>query len=248
MRFPGLRALTVCSQQVDTIGAAPCDASEEVPISTAQLYEDKSAGYFGAVGLHVLSRLPGDCRRVLELGCGTGATGAAAKAKDPGLEWIGVEMVPDAAQTARSVLDSVHQGDIADIPSEMLGGQFDAIVASEVLEHLVDPWQVVANLARHLRHGGVFIASTPNIASRHVIAGLVRGRFDYCEEGVMDRTHLRWFTPASFAQMFAQAGLAVQTCEPVEPLRAKASLINRLTGGHLRHLFHNQIVLVARRD
>jgi 2-polyprenyl-3-methyl-5-hydroxy-6-metoxy-1,4-benzoquinol methylase len=192
--------------------------------------------------------LPNDCRRVLELGCGTGATGAAAKAANPDLEWIGIEMVPDAADAARTVLDSVYEGDVADIPPETLGRQFDAIVASEVLEHLVDPWQVVAALSRHLRPGGVFIASTPNVASRHVIAGLLKGRFDYSEEGVMDRTHLRWFTPVTFARMFAQAGLAVERCEPVEPLRAKARLLDRMTGGRLRHLFHNQIVLVARRD
>lgn len=72
------------------------------------------------------------------------------------------------------------------------------------------------------------------------------GRFEYREEGVMDQTHLRWFTPASFARLFTDAGLQVLSCEPLTVPGSKARWINRLTGDRFAHLFMTQIVVVAR--
>lgn len=215
-------------------------------MTSAQMYADKRPDYFGAVGHHILARLPAGPLRVLEFGCGNGATGAAAKALRPELVWTGVEIVPGAAREARGVLDNVLEGDIAAFSQAELGAPFDAIVASEVLEHLLDPWQVVRDLAGLLRPGGLFVASSPNIANRQVIRELVMGRFEYREEGVMDQTHLRWFTPASFARLFTDAGLQVLSCEPLTVPGSKARWINRLTGDRFSHLFMTQIVVVAR--
>lgn len=215
-------------------------------MTSAQMYADKRPDYFGAVGHHILARLPAGPLRVLEFGCGNGATGAAAKALRPELVWTGVEIVPGAAREARGVLDNVLEGDIAAFSQAELGAPFDAIVASEVLEHLLDPWQVVRDLAGLLRPGGLFVASSPNIANRQVIRELVMGRFEYREEGVMDQTHLRWFTPASFARLFTDAGLQVLSCEPLTVPGSKARWINRLTGDRFAHLFMTQIVVVAR--
>jgi 2-polyprenyl-3-methyl-5-hydroxy-6-metoxy-1,4-benzoquinol methylase len=215
---------------------------------SAQLYEAKGEEYFGAVGHHILQRLPADAHRVLEFGYGSGATGAAAKARQPGLEWVGIELFPAAAAEARQVLDKVYEGDVASLAGQDLGAPYDVIVASEVLEHLVEPWAVVNTLAQMLRPGGLFLASSPNVANKDLVADLLRGRFDYQAQGVMDQTHLRWFTPRSFARMFSEAGLTVLSCEPLVPLRRKARLLDAITLGRLRHLFFSQMVLVARRD
>lgn len=216
-------------------------------MTTAELYRDKAAGYYSAVGHHILGVLPGDARHVLELGCGTGATGAAAKAGRPDLIWTGLEMDPASAAQARTVLDEVIEGNAEEMSLDRLGAPFDAIVASEVLEHLVDPWKMVAHLAQFLKPGGVFIASSPNVATRQIVGELLAGRFDYEDQGPMDRTHLRWFTPASYAAIFRGAGLEIVSVGPSTPLRAKARLIDRVTGGRFRHLFFTQILVVARR-
>jgi hypothetical protein len=90
-------------------------------------------------------------------------------------------------------------------------------------------------------------ASSPNIAHWTVLRRLAAGRFDYADKGVMDRTHLRWFTPATYRELFEQAGLEVLEVGPVTPLRPKARLLDRLTGGRLRHLFITQIMIRGRR-
>ena len=146
------------------------------------------------------------------------------------------------------MLDKVYEGDVASLAGQDLGAPYDVIVASEVLEHLVEPWTVVNTLAQMLRPGGLFLASSPNVANKDLVADLLRGRFDYQAQGVMDQTHLRWFTPRSFARMFSEAGLTVLSCEPLVPLRRKARLLDAITLGRLRHLFFSQMVLVARRD
>lgn len=216
-------------------------------MTSAALYESKTTDYFGGVGHHVLRKLPAGARRVLEIGCGNGETGAAAKSAQPDLRWTGLELEPAAAERARARLDHVVVGNVETLPLGELDGPFDAVIASEVLEHLVDPWAAVARLSAQLAPGGVFIASSPNIASRWIVQALVRGRFDYEESGLMDRTHLRWFTPRTYAAIFTQAGLEIVSVEPVTPLHTKARLINKLTGGRFEHLFVKQTLVVARR-
>jgi hypothetical protein len=95
--------------------------------------------------------------------------------------------------------------------------------------------------------GGEIYASSPNIGHWHVIRNLAFGRFDYTESGVMDRTHLRWFTPATYREMFEGAGVLVTSVRPVTPLRLKARVINAASGGRLWRLFTTQIMICGRK-
>jgi 2-polyprenyl-3-methyl-5-hydroxy-6-metoxy-1,4-benzoquinol methylase len=105
---------------------------------------------------------------------------------------------------------------------------FDAVFASEVLEHLIDPWQCVDRLAGLLKPGGIFLASSPNVCHHKIIRQLVAGRFDLRETGPMDRTHLRWFTPSTYRQMFEAAGLRVDQLGPVGPPGPKSKALGLL--------------------
>jgi len=122
---------------------------------------------------------------------------------------------------------------------------FVALIMSEVLEHLVDPWAVVKTLARFLKPGAVVMASVPNIAHFRVIAALLKGKFELTDYGIMDRTHLRWFTPSSFSALFEQAGLVVDECAPIGRLSRKAKILRQLTGDRFHHLTMRQINLFA---
>ncbi|HUB94688.1 MAG TPA: methyltransferase domain-containing protein [Stellaceae bacterium] len=89
------------------------------------------------------------------------------------------------------------------------GDRFDLVLALDVLEHLVDPWSAVAKIHRLLKPGGVVIASIPNVGHYSVVWPLIRGRWDYAERGLLDQTHLRFFTEASAKALITGSGLEI---------------------------------------
>ena len=149
------------------------------------------------------------------------------------------------AEKARNVLSEVHVGDIERMELPWPAASFDAGILSEVLEHLIAPWTVVERLAHLLKPGGIALASSPNVTHYHVIASLLRGRFELADQGTFDRTHMRWFTPASYAGMFEKAGMRVETVKPLTAFAPRTVLLSKLTGGRVDHLFMRQIWLKA---
>ncbi len=213
---------------------------------TLASYETKPASYFANERHEIVDLLEtGPADAVLELGCGAGATGRAAMAAGKAGRYVGIELSETAAALARGHITDVLVGDVQAMDLSTLHGQFDALVVSEVLEHLVDPWATLRQLGACLKPGARIYASSPNAAHWHIIRGLLAGRFDYRETGVMDSTHLRWFTPRSYGELVAQAGFEVLEVRPVTPLRSKALLFDRLTGGRLRHLLYTQIMVIG---
>jgi hypothetical protein len=91
------------------------------------------------------------------------------------------------------------------------------------------------------------LASSPNIAHWKVLRELAKGHFDLADQGVFDRTHLRWFTPATFAAMFETAGFRINHVGPVNPFSPRVELISRWTSGRLDHLFMTQIAVQGTR-
>jgi 2-polyprenyl-3-methyl-5-hydroxy-6-metoxy-1,4-benzoquinol methylase len=141
----------------------------------------------------------------------------------------------------------VHVGNVDEIDLPYPPSQFDALIMSEVVEHLVDPEATLRRLVALVRPGGRIMASSPNVAHWRIVKALVAGRFDYVDAGPMDRTHLRWFTPQSYADMFERAGVVVDTVGPLGPLAGRQRLIGALLGARLRHLLYYQISLIGHR-
>lgn len=219
------------------------------PAGLAQTYAEKHASYFAGARLDFVAMLPEDpTARILEIGCGTGRTGALALARGRAGNYVGIELFDAAADEARNVLSDVVTADVEKLDFDSLGWQpasFDALILSEVLEHLVDPGRVLKKIARFIRPGGVVLASSPNVSHWRVIRELVMGRFYLADQGVFDRTHMRWFTPMTFADMFDDAGFRVERVGPVTPFAPRTELISRATGGRYDHLFMAQISLAA---
>ena len=214
----------------------------------ARYYRGKQSAYFSGARADLVARLPRDpTARILEIGCGTGATGALAKCGGRAGTYTGIELVASVAEEARTQLDEVIVGDVERLEFPWQPCAFDALIMSEVLEHLVEPWTVLRRLRPHLRPDAVVLASSPNISHWRVIRELANGRFRLADKGVFDRTHMRWFTPESYAAMFEQAGYDVVSIEPVTPFSSRTRLISRLTEGRYDHLFMTQICLEARR-
>jgi SAM-dependent methyltransferase len=153
--------------------------------------------------------VPTTARRILDVGCAAGAVGRGLKARQP-CEVTGIEYDPAMAEMARSVLDQVYTGDAAEMIPSLARAYFDCIILADVLEHLPDPARVLADLGPTLAPGGQLVMSIPNVRHWSVVRNLLEGRWDYEEAGLLDRTHLRFFTRLSFENMLREVGLRFQ--------------------------------------
>lgn len=211
-------------------------------------YEGKATSYFTNARADFVRLLPRDpSARILEIGCGNGSTGALALARGRAGHYVGVELVESYADQARQILSDVKTGDVERMEFDWLPAEFDALILSEVLEHLVEPGALLRRLSRFVRPGGMVLASSPNIAHWRVLREIAKGRFDLTDQGVFDRTHLRWFTPATFVAMFENSGFRINHVGPVCPFSPRVDMISRWTSGRLDHLFMTQIAVQGTR-
>lgn len=214
----------------------------------AAIYDDKPDSYFANARNDIVALMKtGADAAVLELGCGAGGTGRAVLKAGKAERYVGLELNESAAKVAAEGLTEVLVGDVEGLNLAPLANTFDALIISEVLEHLTDPWSTLERLVSCLKPGGAIFASSPNIAQWQVVRGLLMGRFTYEESGVMDRTHLRWFTPESYRAMLEGAGIEVEQLRPIRKPGWKADVINAATGGRFNHLFMTQIMAIGRR-
>lgn len=211
-------------------------------------YRTKTTEYFTSARRDYVARLPEDrSARVLELGCGNGATGALALTKGKCGTYVGIEMYEPMAREAADRITTVHVGNVEKMELDYPAGSFDALICSEVLEHLVDPGATLAKLVALVRPGGLVLASSPNVSHYLIVANLLMGRFEYQEAGAMDRTHLRWFTPPSYRQLFENAN--VETLQLSRLAMDKGGIgrrIQNLVPKPLGYLFWYQINYMGR--
>jgi 2-polyprenyl-3-methyl-5-hydroxy-6-metoxy-1,4-benzoquinol methylase len=202
----------------------------------------------------VLAAIP-DGARVLDVGCATGYL--AAELTRRGCTVDGVEVDPVAAEQARAHCRAVVVGDLeassthAAVQRMLAGAQPDVVVCADVLEHLHDPWTVLAWLKTLLApDAGKAIISLPNIAHWTARRALLRGRFAYADHGLFDRTHLRFFTRDSARELATRAGFAVQQERPAGaplPLESRVPALGRVRDPFVRRypeLLALQFVLV----
>jgi SAM-dependent methyltransferase len=213
----------------------------------AHSYDGKQTDYFGNIRREILPLLPARSARVLELGCGRGDTLAYLK-REGRCEWAGgVELFPEAAAVARDRLDWLLEGDVERLELDLEAGSLDVVLCLDVLEHLVDPWRMLRRLTALLRPGGAIVASIPNVRhARVVIPLLFGGSFQYANQGLLDRTHLRFFTRRSAIELLECGGLRVDAVQETGFERGtRARLLDALTLSAFRPLLTLQYVLRA---
>lgn len=158
-------------------------------------------------------------KRVLEVGC---ATGYFTKAlSDRGCKVVGIEYDAEAAAIAEKWAERVVVGDLdaGTLWEELEGEQFDAVTFGDVLEHLRDPLATLRAAAKRLKPSGIFAISVPNVAHGDVRMALLQGAFPYHQTGLLDRTHIRFFTKVGLQDLIKEAGLVlVETRRVVMPL------------------------------
>jgi len=154
---------------------------------------------------------------VLDIGCGGGAIGSLIKKKFPGTRVVGIERNPNAAERAREVLDEVicESIDAVQAGAHLSDARFDLVLLLDVLEHLYDPWRSLLHIRDWVVPGARVLASVPNIRNLVTLDDLASGQWKYDENGVLDITHVRFFTKVSVKQLFEETGYTVVALEPL---------------------------------
>lgn len=162
--------------------------------------------YYDGLNTKLLAAIPADARRVLELGCANGRLGRAFKSQHPSVQWYGVELFADAAAAAARHLDRVMQMDLDRDDLSAVGRGFDVIVMGDVLEHLRHPEQLLTRLYEIAAPDARIICCLPNMGHISVLQRLVAGDISYDDAGLLDRTHVRFYSPSSAYKLFLDGG------------------------------------------
>lgn len=178
----------------------------------------------------MLEFVPETARTILDVGCGEGSFGAVLKEK-LGAEVWGIELLPVEGEVAKTRLDTVLVGEVELLLSSVPDNKFDCIVCNDVLEHLVDPYSVITAFKSKLTKDGVIVFSLPNVRYFSNLKELLVDKdWQYKDEGILDRTHLRFFTKKSIERMFTEFGYEFVKYHGISPLSSwKFSLLNALT-------------------
>jgi SAM-dependent methyltransferase len=202
--------------------------------------------YYTFVRSEIAPLLPRAATRILDVGCGSGATSAWLKSVYPESHIVGLEgngaLLPELARN----VDEPHIVDLNGPWPDV--GAADLVLLLDVLEHLVDPDKALAQIMEIMTEDGTVIISLPNVAHLSVSLPLLfRGRFDYTDAGILDRTHLHFFHQESALNLARRVGLEVEKGLMSGPMGPKTHLVDRLTFGLIRDRLTKQYIFSARR-
>ena len=206
---------------------------------------EKPAGYFEQDRAELVRMLPRPLGRVLDVGCGSG--GSAPSLHAAGAEWIsGIELDEDAAAAAARVYDEVRTGP-AEQELDAVSEPFDTILLYDVLEHLVDPWELLRQLHRVAASGARVHVSVPNARHWTLVRDLVvGGTFGYTPAEHRDVTHLRWFTRRDLIALLESTGWTVDGTD-FGALRPLSRRLAALTRGRSPEFLAYQLSALAHR-
>lgn len=212
------------------------------------MYEEKNPlGYFDNVRLDVVSFIDKPVGDVLEIGCGAGGTLSYLKTNCLARHVVGIDIARSQVEIAlQQGVDEAFVSNLDDLEDILHGRTFDAILMLDVLEHLVDPWSVLKRVSAFLKTGGRIYLSLPNVQSVRVLVPLFMGQWQYKELGILDKTHLRFFTKRTAVELLVGAGFLLEGVHHRLESHALPRLVNFLTLGMFRRYLTVQYILVGR--
>jgi len=155
---------------------------------------DRLRDYFRDRRYEMIGFIPENAKKILDVGCGEGFFGYQLKREINAKIW-GIEIDRTAAESAQKKLDKVIVGDISRTIGELPDSYFDCVIFNDVLEHLIDPFTILIRIKRKLSKNGQVISSIPNIRYYDQVKKfLLKKEWKYEDSGILDKTHLRFFT------------------------------------------------------
>jgi 2-polyprenyl-3-methyl-5-hydroxy-6-metoxy-1,4-benzoquinol methylase len=181
-----------------------------------------NAPYYATARTEILPFLPAKVSRVLDVGCGTGATTRMLKDHRP-LIWAGgIEYVDAVADQAMPHFDHIWRGDaaVADLEAVIAPSSLDLVLCLDVLEHMVDPWALIKRVTPLMAPNGRLILSVPNVRNiKFIMRLLFKGDFHYRDFGILDRTHVRFFVRETAIELGTCGGLSLVNAQSVQQWR-----------------------------
>lgn len=208
-------------------------------------YSKKEKNYFNQVRKEILPLITGSKLNILEVGCGTGAT--LKYLKDNGIaNYIsGIEIDSKTAEIAKNNLDNIIIGNIEEIElDKSFNKKFDVILFLDVLEHMVNPWEILSKVKNYLNKDGYIIISIPNIRNLTILKDLIfKGDWHYTSSGILDKSHLRFFTRKTLLEMISDSGYVLLDETANKGTSIKNILFNIITFNRLKDLNIGQFIM-----
>jgi 2-polyprenyl-3-methyl-5-hydroxy-6-metoxy-1,4-benzoquinol methylase len=202
--------------------------------------------YFQHVRQEIAPLLPASATRILDVGAGAGKTTAWVRSRYQGSRAMALEGNPAMLDELRENADEAHIVDLDGAIPDV--GSPDLILCLDILEHLVRPQDLLRRLVGAMAEGGTVIVSCPNVAHASVsVPLLLRGKFEYRDSGILDRTHLRFFVRESVIALMNQAGLVVRRGIRTGMDGPRSRLLDRLTAGTMRDHLTKQYIVAGQR-
>ena len=213
------------------------------------MYQDKDEAYYNHNRPELLAFVPSDIKNALDIGCGTGNFGQLLKSKFDINVW-GIEPDPKSAAIAQGKLDKIINSVFDKDSLKSIDQKFDVIFFNDVLEHLATPEEALLLAGTLLNKGGHIVASIPNMRWYPVVLSLLRYKdFKYLNAGVMDKTHLRFFTQKSMIRLFTDSGYKISRIEGINKSENFRffNIINTLLFNTQQDMKYPQFAIVAQK-
>lgn len=207
-------------------------------------FQKKDADYYTRFKWWMLPLINDGPNAVMDLGCASGLMGRRLVEAGKAGEVVGAEIFPAAAAEAEKTYKKVYVGDVEELALDY-ENHFDYVICGDVLEHLKDPYQVLKKIYKWLKPGGKVLVCLPNVRNYRLLQDLVfGGKWDYVSAGVLDKTHLRFFTRSSCRRMVEEAGFGISH-EQMIVTGPKKEFFNKVTFGLFQEFLAEQIFHVG---
>ncbi len=196
-----------------------------------EMYLNKQADYFSLEREIFKNAVKESGLSILDVGCGTGVLGKYFRTHQQ-CRVYGIEINQEAYEIAKDNLDEVTRANVETMELHYETNQFDIVIMGDVLEHLVNPVTAIGKLMQVVKPGGKILITVPNVRHWKVVYRLVcKDEWRYMSWGILDYTHLRFFTKTSIVAMMKENGFQVANAEWVIQRPSKSNLIDRATLG-----------------
>ncbi len=172
-----------------------------------KIYNQKTSVYKESLNFYIAKYIELN-KKILDVGCASGKLGAYLK-KEKNAIVVGVDISKIAIDQATKVLDETYCLNIEKDNLPFVKNSFDIIICVDILEHLFNPRKTLKKLKHYLKNDGYFVLSIPNIANIEIRLNLLLGKFNYQRTGILDNTHIKFFTQKTAKGLVQSAGLKI---------------------------------------